>query len=540
MLTSIFCEKFRQNPINFKDSLNVVVGDNIATNSIGKSTLLMVIDFVMGGDDFLEHNQDVVAELGHHDYRATFKFGENSYYFRRDTSMPDIVHCCDESWNVLEAITIQDYRSQLGNLYKLGKTGLSFRQACSPFMRIWGRHNLNPDRPFDAHAKQSAADSLYLALKLFKKYDEVEELEVNLKSVTAKTSALNAAFRQSLVPKISKKKYKENIKDISTSSDELDSIRNDLAIYATNLRMLANKEVAEIKSTKDDLLVKRSHVASRLQRASNSLKESKHIQSKSFEPLKKFFPELKSEKLASIEEFHSDIAKFLSREIRESERNLKEELQRIDLALLELDERLRKILANIENPGLIVDRVYDLSRKTRSLQQENEYHEESEALKSESKTLKKDLESKRLLALSKIAKIINEKLASLAKSIYENSQKSPYLSFSSSNYEYKIYEDTGTGKAYGNLVLFDLAVFSTTDLPFLIHDSVLFKNVENRTVERIVEKYSQYKRQSFIAIDEVPKYSQAMNKLVKESAIVHLSDKHVLYIKDWRQRDNPQ
>jgi hypothetical protein len=201
------------------------------------------------------------------------------------------------------------------------------------------------------------------------------------------------------------------------------------------------------------------------------------------------------------------------------------------------DERLREILADVENPGLIVDRVYDVSKKVRSLQQENEFHDQNVSLRSDAGSLRKDLEAKRLLALSKIAKLVNEELSSLANAIYQNSQKSPYLSFSSNNYDYKIYEDTGTGKAYGNLVLFDLAVFGTTRLPFLIHDSLLFKNVENKAVERIVEQYDHSKRQSFIALDEVAKYSEATGELVDKAVVVRLSDNRVLYIKDWRRRD---
>ena len=484
MLKAISCIKFSQETISFKPGLNVVVGDDLATNSIGKSTLLMVVDFVMGGSDFLVHNNDVVAELGDHAYRAAFDFVGESYFFRRDTATPDVVDLCDKSWKVIEALTIQDYRERLTTLYGLNDVGLSFRQICAPFSRIWGKQNLNPARPLDAHLKQSAADSLYLALKLFQKYDEVEDLEGALKSVQNKASALNSAFREQVVPRITKRKYNDNSRNISELSEELASIRSDLALYATNLRQLANKEVAEIKSTKDDLLDARTRVASRMQRVSISLKENKHIQSKNFEALKKFFPSIESEKLASVEEFHSDIAKILRKEIQQSKRTLSEELDRIDATLLGLDERLREILENVENPELIVDRVYDVSKKVRSLQQENEYYDQNVTLRSEAGTLRKALEEKRLLALSRIAKLINEQLSSLGKAIYRNSQKSPYLSFSSNNYEYKIYEDTGTGKAYGNLILFDLAVFTTTRLPFLIHDSLLFKNVENKAVDR--------------------------------------------------------
>lgn len=66
MLREIRCEKFRTGVVTFHPGLNVVLGDENATNSIGKSTLLMLVDFVFGGSTLLEWNQDVVAELGHH------------------------------------------------------------------------------------------------------------------------------------------------------------------------------------------------------------------------------------------------------------------------------------------------------------------------------------------------------------------------------------------------------------------------------------------------------------------------------------------
>ena len=60
MLIEIRCEIFREQAITFHEGLNVVLGDSVATNSIGKSALLMVLDFVFGGETFLDHNTDVV------------------------------------------------------------------------------------------------------------------------------------------------------------------------------------------------------------------------------------------------------------------------------------------------------------------------------------------------------------------------------------------------------------------------------------------------------------------------------------------------
>lgn len=94
MLKLIKCDKFRHESISFSSGLNVVLGDEKASNSIGKSTLLMILDFVFGGETYLDYNSDTVAELGHHTYQFEFEF-EKKYYFERATVSPNIVELCD-------------------------------------------------------------------------------------------------------------------------------------------------------------------------------------------------------------------------------------------------------------------------------------------------------------------------------------------------------------------------------------------------------------------------------------------------------------
>ena len=64
MLKSIYCDKFTEKTIHFKGGLNAVIGDDNAANSIGKSNMLMIIDFVFGGNTFITHNMDAVEARG--------------------------------------------------------------------------------------------------------------------------------------------------------------------------------------------------------------------------------------------------------------------------------------------------------------------------------------------------------------------------------------------------------------------------------------------------------------------------------------------
>lgn len=68
MLKRIRCDKFREKEIIFHPGLNAVMGDEIASNSIGKSTLLMIIDFVFGGSEYIKTNSDAIEQLGPHEF----------------------------------------------------------------------------------------------------------------------------------------------------------------------------------------------------------------------------------------------------------------------------------------------------------------------------------------------------------------------------------------------------------------------------------------------------------------------------------------
>ena len=58
MLKEIICSKLADKKIVFNKGLNVVVGDDDAANSIGKSSALLLIDFAFGGKSY-SANSDI-------------------------------------------------------------------------------------------------------------------------------------------------------------------------------------------------------------------------------------------------------------------------------------------------------------------------------------------------------------------------------------------------------------------------------------------------------------------------------------------------
>ena len=96
MLKMIDCDRFNETPIVFHKGLNTIVGDDVASNSIGKSNMLMIIDFVFGGTDYIKRNSDTVKNLGEHIFKFVFEFENQPYYFSRSTKEFDNVNFCDK------------------------------------------------------------------------------------------------------------------------------------------------------------------------------------------------------------------------------------------------------------------------------------------------------------------------------------------------------------------------------------------------------------------------------------------------------------
>jgi len=535
MLVEIRCDKFREKTIDFHSGLNVVLGDSVATNSIGKSTLLMVLDFVYGGESFLEHNKDVVDELGHHDYYFAFQFGKELVHFRRGTHTPDVVYRCDDKYSEVEPISIEEYTTFLKASYLLGDIELSFRSIVSLFSRVWGKENLDVKHPLHSFKSQKPSDCVTNTIKLFKKYEPIRILSENVKNKNDEKTTISKAAKTGLISKTTKMKYKENITRIIAIDSEIEEIKNNLKKYAVNISEIANREIMELKIEKDRLLKEKLRLDSRLLRVKNDLNENKAIKSKHLELLVKYFPDVNTSKLEEVESFHSSITKILRKELRSSEAELASLLSSISEEIDLIDKKISASLAEIDNPNVIIDRVYELSQDHSVASKEIEYFEIDDQIKSDLKEAKELLAAEKIRILELIENILNAKNRNNVTEIYGERRRSPILSLGQNSYTFELVEDTGTGKAYSNLILLDLAFLEVTALPFLMHDSVLFKNIQNDAVAKLIDLYEPTGRQTFIAIDEIEKYGDVAERKLKAKKVIQLDNNNVLYIKDWRK-----
>lgn len=112
---------------------------------------------------------------------------------------------------------------------------------------------------------------------------------------------------------------------------------------------------------------------------------------------------------------------------------------------------------------------------------------------------------------------------SLNDEIYDGRRTAPTLTISdASHYKFFTPKDGGTGSKYKGLVLFDLAILQLTNLPVIIHDSILLKQIEDYALEKILELYTRTDKQVFIALDKGTSYTETSQKILNDNIVLTL------------------
>lgn len=127
MLREIYCDKFHQKRIVFNPGLSVVLGTNTGDNSIGKSTFLLIVDYVFGGSTYAS-TADIIENVGSHDICFTFVFGKETFKFCRNSISAHTVWKCSDSYEKVEEIALADYCKWLDLKYaSIGVQGVQTR-----------------------------------------------------------------------------------------------------------------------------------------------------------------------------------------------------------------------------------------------------------------------------------------------------------------------------------------------------------------------------------------------------------------------------
>ncbi|MCM1003547.1 MAG: DUF2326 domain-containing protein [Candidatus Gastranaerophilales bacterium] len=533
MLLEIYCEQFHQKKVTFNTGFNVVLGTETADNSIGKSTFLLIVDFVFGGSTYTKAT-DIIDNIGKHDIYFSFKFDNKIYKFCRNNIDSNVVWECDKNYQKIKSMETSNYCKWLDNMYDMCLPDLSFRDAVGRYIRVYGKKNCGEDKPLHYYPSEKAENACYALLKLFNAYEPLKTLQEQANKSTEKYQIYTRAQTLNLVAKITKPVYEENKNKIIKINEDLESLSAGFEQGLLDVDVVASEEAIHWK----DILSKAQRAKSKLKNKFNIIDENGNYKfssvSKSFDDLKKYFPDTNIAKIEEIEAFHNKIATIFKSELKVEKNKLQEELNEYDSIINTCKIKLQELIKNPSLSRMVLSRHTDLLKERDMLVKQNEAYEQLTSLQTQKKTDIERLKTMKTTQFAVIETQINQEMTKLNNDIYGGTCNAPFLNFTDKNYKFFTPNDTGTGIACKGLVVFDISVMNLTSLAILVHDSVILKQISDEAIEEILKLYIATNKQVIIALDKQNSYTAKTTELLNNNAVLKLgSNGNELFGKSW-------
>lgn len=538
MLVEVQCDKFISHgqvrkPIKFHSGLNIVLGDNNGSNSIGKSTFLMILDFIFGGKDYVEKCDDVQQNVKEHTINFCFEFESVPYYFSRNTIDYKKVRKCDDKYQPLpneEPLTISEYCDFLREKYGVIADNVSWRGAVSRFIRVYKRDNLDEEKPLNSSKSEKPIDTIKLYMQLLKKYSAVE---VQIKKVTEAEDE-KEAFRKSTMQyghvrsARTEKEKKENeakIAELEKQEQELAQSSNEGLLDLDSMQV---QQLTELNERLGQYIRQLAHVQAQLNAIRRDMTGQKVSFKRSFSELERFFPNENFHTLEEIEQFHRTLSKVLAEEFAETESDLSATYTLINNEIIKIKEQI-KAIKNIPNVSQAILRQFaQITTQLHNLREANQNFDELERLQKEVVDFTETRDKIIASLLTQIEDTVNQEMYNITMTIFNNAKHLPprlYLE-TINKYRFKTPNDGGTGAQYRGLITFDLANLAVAPIPFLVHDSILLKNIEKIVFAEIIKLYlaqAEIGKQVFLAYDMLDDYDEETQKTLKVQAVLELS-----------------
>lgn len=537
MLNEILCDEFKEKIITFHKGLNVVLGDELGSNSIGKSTFLMIIDFVYGGKDYVLRSTEIQKNVGPHIIKFSFTFDNEKYFFSRNTDDTESINICNSKYEVEKKITLEQYTDCLKRLYGFGEKNITFRDVVGRYIRVYGKENLNEKHPLDVVRNEKTLQSVNALLKLYEMYEEIKELEELAKRKSDELKTFKNAQKYNIVSKIGKRQRKDNDKKILEFEQEKEKITDELNNSILEINAEKTAVILELKRELSDYNKRIRLQKAKLVPLQENVAGSRMISDSDLSMLKSFFPEIDLKQLEEIQNFHKEISTVLKEEIKEEIRSIQNVIQLLEENKSAVESKVKEISEASNLSQVILFKYAELQKKIELLSNQNKYYDDFQVIEAEKKDAYGRKTKIRMQQLSLLQNKINIKMQQLNDEIYKDTKVPPTILFEENHYKFETVDDTGTGTSYRGMVLFDLCVLQETCLPILVHDSVLLKQIEDVAVEKILEMYKTSDKQIFIALDKASSYSEQSQKILHEKEILVLGPNgKELFGKSWSRK----
>lgn len=549
MLREIRCDEFRneqgvREPIVFHPGLNAVIGNQSGTNSVGKSTFLMIIDFVFGGDDYIKKSKEVHRNVLPHTIYFKFVFGEEEYFFGRSTDDATVVSYCDQEYKKQEEWKLAKFHGFLASKYGLTEYGMTLRGVMGRSFRIDRRETMDDTKPFQQAKGEPDRTAIDGILKLFGKYSGIHDLEKAAAEAEDAKNAFIEAQRYAYIPFVrTQREYRENSKRIAELRAEEMQLAERSSQGLLDLDSLQAEQLKEVQRKLSGFRRQRTRFRSQLDSIGISKEEGKKTFQQDYEELCYFFPGIDVSRLEQVEAFHKRLASILQAEIKASSRDIE---AMIDLATQQIEQLEAEQLKITRLPNVskaVLEQYAAIQKELQKYLEANESYDQRIILEKRAQEMKTRLDETILDEMARITLRLNTRLEEFNNYIYDNSMKPPIVIVeSASKYTYSTPDDGGTGIRYKGLIIFDLALLWESVLPAIAHDSVLLLQIEKEAVEKILELYAktaELGKQVFIAFDK--EATPRGMEILQNAKRLHLSrGGNELFGRSWNRREKEE
>lgn len=581
MLYEIWCDRFRTGgkdgqirpPIRFHAGLNAVLGTQTRSNSIGKSTFLMIIDYVFGGIDYLD--SDAHTFVGEHEIYFTFRFGDTMHRFCRKTIEKDVVYLCENcSWAEEEArlerirlneekakdapallehdlnpyvltdetLKVDEYCKFLFNEYRIESENISFRNIVGRYFRVYGRPNHDEHQPLHNTPREKDSEAITALQRLFGETQQIKDLKANEKEKAEEKKAYKAAQKYHLVRHITTKKA---LKQATEERDKLQEELNDLIRSkdreVEQADLSRSDEAAAINRKLAALRRNRSRLKSQLEALYINIDGHTAVTRGDIRDLAFFFPDVNIVELQSIEDFHQRLRAVLESEMSEERAQLQSSIDNLDAEIRTLEEQYRSLGIPTRLPTPFLQNYSDLTMRINDLNSQIESFQKNKDVDDAHKAAVAALKAAQEKELPRIAGEINAQMVRISDEILGPEREAPRLDLKDGkSYTFGTSTNRGTGNNYKNLIIYDLSILTKTDLPVFIHDSFLLTDIGDTPTGAIVKQYIKTEpsgKQVFIALDKTESYGEETDKDLNDHQVLYLSeDGNELFGWSWDHR----
>ena len=549
MLEKIICDKFVgvdivNGTVSFQRGLNIVMGGEDADNSIGKSTMMLIIDYCFGGTSY--PNEDIVAKVGEHEIRWIMNFGSEEspdrHYFGRfpKNGKDPVIYYEDGFSAIKENKPFLEYKKDLHQALKLDAE-IPLSMMTSLFFRVYGKGNIHLREPIKSYAAQPKRDSISDLEKLFLKYHlfgQAKDARTDMRErIDLQTKQLQ---KDKTFCAQSSADFNRNLAQIKALRKQLARLISEEDARINEERVAKNEEGAKYKRLLSKLNRRKAKLLEEIEIVKGNMSEIIEPDSADLDELASFFQLMNLQEVHRVQEFHAATVAILKKLCTTKIAEYEKEIRELDRNIKDIEGKLKALGISLNHSQRYLDEKARLEREIWGLEQQNAGYSDRLAWDKAVEVSDAEIKKSEPTVLKEIETEINDLLVSYSKSISGPTRMPPRLILGEDGEHYGFVSpfDKGTGTDYRNLVMFDLSIISLTQMPCLIHDSLLFKNIDVSVQQAILKAYLAIEnKQIFIAYDNLRNLNdQSLKDIMQRKTVLHLGKgNNALFGEDWSE-----